>query len=114
MEKEFKTEMDSVIELASDHAILNRGIGELLAAMTRRVMDAHLRTGNSILDMCFTKLNELLEENNKLKEEIKKMKDGPVPKPNLSYGIDQGKGTDHTVYGVQDESGEIIATITMR
>lgn len=110
-----KDEIGSVIELASDHALLNRGIEELLLAITRREMNPHLLTGNSTLDLCFYKLNELLEDCNALKEEIKKIKNIPIPKPCASASSvtkDAGRSIEPmNCKDIFDNSGNLLGKI---
>lgn len=111
----------SVIELASDYAILNRGVSELLMAMSRRVLDTHLKTGQEPLDICFTKLNELLEENNALREKINKMEDGQAPKSaskdvnNVAKKIlkdyDKRTHSQSKTYQIYDDSGTLIGIV---
>lgn len=82
MEKEFKTEMDSVIALARDYESQRCAIASLSTAINRRDLNDSMLTGDDLIDSCFIGLDKLFGEMDALRKELSKYK-APTPEPKM-------------------------------
>lgn len=112
MEKEFKTEMDSVIALARDYESQRCAIASLSVAINRRNLNDSMLTGDDLIDSCFIGLDNLFREIDDLKKELSKYK-APTPEPVPSTEPESQKAS--SIYpesrDIFDNSGNLLGRI---
>lgn len=116
MEKEFKTEMDSVIALARDYESQRCAIASLSTAINRRYLNDSMLTGDYLIDSCFIGLDNLFREIDDLKKELSKYKaptsqPEPVPSPDPKSESPRVSNIYPESRDIFDNSGNLLGRI---
>lgn len=114
MEKEFKTEMDSVIALARDYESQRCAIASLSTAINRRNLNDSMLTGDDLIDCCFIGLDNLFREIDDLKKELSKYNaptSEPVPSPDPKSEYQKASSIYPESRDIFDNSGNLLGRI---